>query len=451
MRPLVALLFLALLALPSNNATADTIANLRETGKAFAKIAEKCSPAVVFIKVEKKAQRPNISQGIPHGFPPELYRHFFGQPRVPQEQPPQIGQGTGFIISNDGYVLTNNHVVGGADKIIVTLDDGRELEATIVGADKRSDVAVIKLDAKELPFLRLGNSDTLKVGEWVIAAGNPFGLSQTITAGIVSAKGRNSVGLADYENFIQTDAAINPGNSGGPLINLDGEVVGINTAIYSRSGGYMGIGFAIPINMAVQIKNQLIEHGSVSRGYLGVVIQNITPDIAAGFGLELKEGVLISTIQEDGPADQAGLKRGDVIVALNGEKISEVASFRNKVALIAPETEVVLTVIREDKSSKMRVRLGALPGDKAVAKKHERDSFGFEVQQSERGVVITKVRPGSKAARAGLRSGLFILEAQRREVNSVKDLKKIIAAHKKDEPLILLVSDGRGAQYVVLR
>jgi serine protease Do len=425
---------------------AKDMATLRATSTAFAEIAKNCSPAVVFIKVEKKGASSAQMQ-----IPPQ-FRRFFGIPDTPQEAPPQVGQGTGFIISADGYILTNNHVVGGADKILVTLTDKRECEATIVGADSHSDIAVIKVEKGDLPFLPLGDSDTLQVGEWVIAAGNPFGLSHTITAGIVSAKGRNAVGLADYENFIQTDAAINPGNSGGPLINLDGEVVGINTAIYSRSGGSMGIGFAIPINMAKRIKDQLIENGSVSRGYLGVLIQNITDDISAGFGLTLTQGVLLSQVEEGSPAADAGLKRGDIVIELNGKPVVEVASFRNTVALLAPGTEVALTIIRDRERMTITVTLGTLPGDHTIAsKKKEGGHFGFEVRQSDQGVVISQVKSNSVAARAGLRPGMIILEAQRQRIESVKDLVALMKVHKKGEPLMLLIQEKGMTRYIVLR
>jgi len=432
------------------NLQAANLNTLRETGQAFSSIAKRCSPAVVFIKVEKKLSNAPVYQGIP----PEFFRHFFGNPQQfqPQQSPIQIGQGTGFIISQDGYILTNNHVVSGADKILVTLNDAQELNATVVGADKHSDVAVIKIKKTGLPFLKLGDSDVLQVGEWVVAVGNPFGLSHTITAGIVSAKGRSSVGLTDYENFIQTDAAINPGNSGGPLINLDGKVVGINTAIYSRNGGYMGIGFAIPINMAKLIKNQLIDHGSVNRAYLGVLIQNITPDLADGFSLKINKGVLISNVQDNSPAKKAGLKRGDIVIKLNGKKVDKVATFRNHIALMPPKTKINLTVIRDTKKININVTLGALSGaDSIVSIQSELSRFGFDVKDAKHGVVISKVISGSIAERVGLKVGMVILEVQRQDVDSVKSFKNIISKLKKDSPLMLLVGEGNSYHYVVMR
>jgi serine protease Do len=297
-------------------------------------------------------------------FNDEFFRRFFG-PRLPERGQPrkyrQTGQGSGFIVSKDGYILTNHHVVGDADRITVTLSDGREFTAKTVGTDPKSDVAVIKIEADNLPILPLGDSDALEVGEWVMAVGNPFGLSHTITVGVVSAKGRSTVGITDYEDFIQTDAAINPGNSGGPLINLTGEVVGIITAIFSRSGGYMGIGFAIPVNMAKAIQKQLVETGKVIRGSLGVNVQNLSKELAESFGLDSTDGVLIAGVTKDSPADKAGLRRGDVIVEFNGRNIENVGQFRNLVALTIPGTKIKLVLIRGGKRSDLAVKLGRIP------------------------------------------------------------------------------------------
>ncbi|RLB71203.1 MAG: serine protease, partial [Deltaproteobacteria bacterium] len=305
--------------------------NLRETGKAFRSVAKQVGSAVVFIKVEKEVKQRGMGSDSFGGSPfnDELLRRFFGQPPQQKRSPHQTpkhnaaGQGSGFIVSSDGYIMTNNHVVADADKVTVQLLDGSEYEAKIIGTDPPTDVALIKIDVDEkLPALKLGDSDQLEVGDWVLAFGNPFGLSHTLTAGIVSAKGRSGMGLSDYENFIQTDAAINPGNSGGPLVNLDGEVVGMNTAIYSRSGGYMGIGFAIPINMAKNIRQQLIQDGGVTRGRLGVYIQDLNKDLAESFGINQHEGILVAQVLEDSPAEKAGVQQGDVILKLDGEKVT---------------------------------------------------------------------------------------------------------------------------------
>jgi len=320
---------------------------LEQTGGAFAEIAKSALPAVVFIDVQTTVEMPPSR----YHHPLEEYfgREYFGLPesRMPRKYH-QMGQGSGFIISRDGYILTNNHVVGDADRITVTLADGRKYDARLVGADPKSEVALIKIeDDHAFPFLELGNSDTLQVGEWVLAAGNPFGLSQTITAGIVSAKERSEVGIAEYGSFIQTDAAINPGNSGGPLLNIHGEVVGINTAIYSQTGGYMGIGFAIPINQAVQIKDQLIEYGKVLRSMLGIYINEVDEELSSRLGLQESEGILILGIMEDSAAEEAGLRTGDIIVALNGQTTRKLGSFRNRVASIPPNTPVVLKIFRD--------------------------------------------------------------------------------------------------------
>jgi len=324
---------------------ADAVSTLEETGRAFKSIAKEALPAVVFIDVESTVEVPSSH------FEHPLFEQFFGrgwQGESRQREYSQQGQGSGFIISKEGYILTNSHVVNDADRITVTLGDGRKFKATLVGADPKSEVALIQIeDAKDLPVVELGDSDELAVGEWVLAAGNPFGLSQTVTAGIVSALGRDETGIAEYGNFIQTDAAINPGNSGGPLLDIQGKVVGINTAIVTRSGGYMGIGFAIPINQAVAIKEQLIAHGHVSRSVLGVYIQNVDEDLAESFGMEGMEGILISEVMPDSAAEEAGLQGGDIVMAYDGVPVSRVGAFRNRVAATPPYSEVTLKIFRD--------------------------------------------------------------------------------------------------------
>ena len=307
---------------------ADSKFSLVKTGEAFKQIAEEALPAVVFIDVESTIEVNTRSYEHP------FFEQFFGRGWQGESSPrkySQQGQGSGFIISKEGFILTNSHVVNEADRITVTLGDGRKFNASLVGSDPKSEVALIQIeDAKDLPFVELGDSDQLAAGEWVIAAGSPFGLSQTITAGIVSALGRDETGIAEYGSFIQTDAAINPGNSGGPLLDINGKVIGINTAIVTRSGGYMGVGFAIPINQAIDIKNQLIEHGHVARSVLGVYIQNVDQDLATTFGLEKREGVLISEIIPDSAAEEAGLLEGDIILSFNGKPVRRVGGFRNQ-------------------------------------------------------------------------------------------------------------------------
>ncbi len=291
--------------------------------RAFAAVVKKAAPAVVFIEVEKTVVRKE-----PHPFPfgpfpfdffgDDFMRRFF--PQIPRKFK-QRGAGSGFIVSPEGLIFTNNHVVEGADKVIVKLADGRTFKGKVVGRDPQSDVAVLKIKGHNLPTVPLGDSDKIQVGEWVIAIGNPFGLSHTVTVGVVSAKGRSGLGITDFEDFIQTDAAINPGNSGGPLLNIRGEVIGMNTAIFSRSGGYMGIGFAIPINIVKLVAEQLVEKGKVVRGWLGVVIQDLTPALAQEFGLERTEGALVAEVLKGSPADRAGLRPGDVIVGYEGKPV----------------------------------------------------------------------------------------------------------------------------------
>ena len=447
--------------------------NLRETGKAFRSVAKQVGSAVVFIKVEKEVKQRGMGSDSFGGSPfnDELLRRFFGQPPQQKRSPHQTpkhnaaGQGSGFIVSSDGYIMTNNHVVADADKVTVQLLDGSEYEAKIIGTDPPTDVALIKIDVDEkLPALKLGDSDQLEVGDWVLAFGNPFGLSHTLTAGIVSAKGRSGMGLSDYENFIQTDAAINPGNSGGPLVNLDGEVVGMNTAIYSRSGGYMGIGFAIPINMAKNIRQQLIQDGGVTRGRLGVYIQDLNKDLAESFGINQHEGILVAQVLEDSPAEKAGVQQGDVILKLDGEKVTAVASFRNKVAMTRPGSKVELLVLRGESKKKIKATIGAMDADEDghPISSGELSELGISLQKltadlAEQlgyegidGVLISKVEPGSIAARAGIRRGHLIEEVNRKEVETPEQVKRLIKESDK-KTVLLLVRQGDTSRYLALR
>jgi len=339
------------------------VESLRQSGKAFASVAQVISPSVVNIQIESDSPETGMTQvPLPFGerfpFGDEFFKRFFGDRfrGIPRQELPQgkrrtIGQGSGFVfaakdglLSDKTYILTNNHVVEGAGKINVRLQDGREFEAKITGRDPQSDVAVIEIPTGGIPPLKLADSAELEIGEWVIAIGNPFGLRHTVTVGVVSAKGRTTLGINDYEDFIQTDAAINPGNSGGPLVNLDGEVAGMNTAIFSRSGGYMGVGFAIPSNLVSAVANQLIQSGEVTRGYLGIVIQQLTPDLAESFGLDQHRGILVAQVAEGSPAAKAGLRQGDVITAYQGEPVNDVGAFRNRVALTLPDSQAQVTV-----------------------------------------------------------------------------------------------------------
>ncbi len=469
--PALVLVAFAMLA-PAGMAHADNgIENLRLAGKAFSSVARQVSPAVVYISVEKLQ---DVSQGRP-GFPfdEEFFRRFFDQPMPDNQfrnQPRQRrvqGQGSGFIISRDGYILTNNHVVGDADEVTVHLQDGRELKARQVGSDARSDVAVIKVEAGEdLPVLELGDSDQLEVGEWVLAIGSPFGLSHTLTAGIVSAKGRSSVGITDYENFIQTDAAINPGNSGGPLVDLNGKAVGMNTAIFSRSGGYMGIGFAIPINMVRNIMDQLIDSGRVTRGFLGILIQDLTQELAESFGLENRRGVLIANVTEGSPAEAGGLRQGDVVTEFDGHEVVEVGSFRNRVSMVTPGSVVEMTVMRDGESVDLKITVGTLPDEDATAMSSEEETvpdLGFSVQaltpelaerlelEDDRGVVVNSVDNDSPAFQAGLRPGMVIAEVNREAVEDVAAFNAAIRDSAEDSSVLLLVKDQRGSRYIALK
>ncbi len=464
---LILSLFAVALLLPAAPGPAwaqqDAIENLKQTGQAFRSVAKKVSPAVVFIKVEKESEV--VMPEFPFG--DEFFRRFFGAPPMPEHQPKTrkrkaVGQGSGFIISPDGLIMTNNHVVGDADKVTVRLLDGREFTADTIGTDPATDIALIKIDETDLPFLKLGDSDKLEVGDWVLAVGNPFGLSHTLTAGIVSAKGRSGIGLNDYENFIQTDAAINPGNSGGPLVNLDGEVVGINTAIFSRSGGYMGIGFAIPINMAKKIRDQLVKHGKVIRGRLGVYIQDLTPDLAESFGIDKNKGILVAQVIEDSPAEKAGLKRGDVILRIDGDPVGKVADFRNRIALTAPGTKVTLLVLRDGKRKKIKVTIGAME-DQQTAKTGTSSisSYGLSLQsltpelaerlgyEGEKGVLVAGVEAGSPAEEAGIERGDLIQEVNRVSVTTPAEVREALKKSRGGKAL-LLVRHGETTRYLAL-
>ncbi|MCD6393861.1 MAG: DegQ family serine endoprotease [Planctomycetes bacterium] len=460
------LIVLAIWAMPSPVFAEKGIATLRETSKAFSAVAKKAIPAVVSVKVEKTIKEQGQLYQSP--FDDDLLERFFG-PRYHYRQAPrqrqQIGQGSGFIISSDGYILTNNHVVGGADKIVVTLQDGKEFDdAKIIGTDPKSDVALIKIDAEDLPVIELGDSDALDIGEWVIAVGSPFGLQATVTVGVVSAKSRG-VGLAEYEDFIQTDAAINPGNSGGPLLNIDGEAIGLNTAIFSQSGGYMGIGFAIPSNLAKGVAEQLKKSGKVTRGYLGIVMhpEKITPELAEAFGLKDNKGVLITEVVPDSPADKAGLKRRDVILEMNGDVVEDWQLFRNHVAMLDPGTKVSLTVFRDSKKKEIDVKIGSLEeGQVALGISDVAEKLGLQVQEltdelarrfgyeDVKGVIVTGVTDSSPADRAGISAGMLIVSVNRQDISSVKEFSEALKESSKTKKALLLVRNEQYAQYVVL-
>lgn len=454
----------AVVLLSSSSAEAGAKEKLKETGNAFTEIAREALPAVVFIDVESTVEVS--ARRYRHPFEEFFGRGYRGYPEQEPEtrEYQQRGQGSGFIISKEGYILTNNHVVNDADKITVTLGDGREFEAKLIGTDPKTEVALIKIeDGEDLPVVPLGDSEALEVGEWVLAAGNPFGLSQTITAGIVSAKGRDETGIAEYGNFIQTDAAINPGNSGGPLLNIEGEVIGINTAIYTRSGGYMGIGFAIPINQAVNIKDQLIKYGKVSRSVLGVYLQEVDEDLAATFGLEEKGGVLINQVVEDSAAEEAGIKGGDIVVEMNGKKVVKLQPFRNRVANTPPNSKIELKIFRDGKYIEVSAITKEMEGDDGVVLGEDDavEKLGITVESMEsdvarrmgyediEGVIVTEVDEGSAAWQAGIQPGQVITSINRRPVDSISSFKKAIRENE-GERILFLVTDGRVSRFIVV-
>ncbi len=450
-------------ALAEDLATSPGTRLADELSQAFEQVAETITPSVVTISTEtkaKKATQPKKNDPL---------RDFFGEDFFDRLAPvPQRGLGTGVIVDEQGHILTNNHVIGDADEVTVRLSNERSVRAKVVGSDPRTDLAVIKIKVKEkLPTpAKLGDSDKLKIGEWVVAAGASFGLDNTITAGIVSAKGRAISGGLQYEDFIQTDAAINPGNSGGPLVNLKGEVVGINTAIVSKSGGYMGIGFAIPVNMAKQVMDSLISKGKVTRGWLGVGIQNLTEDLARSFDYPSTEGALVGQVDPDGPSKKAGLQQGDIIVQLGREKIKNVNQLRNFVATIKPGTSIEVHLLRNGKKELKSVTIGELPAQPAeqtteVNGTNEElgltvDEFNSGSQRRPRtsrtsGVVITEIDPQGLAARAELQPGDIVVSINGEDVESIEDFK---AAMKKAsiEKGIRFVVETQGMQrFAIIR
>ena len=440
-----------------------------QTSKAFTNVAKKCMPAVVFIKVELASEDDGYGyQQAPYRNPfdsNDLFQRFFGlQPRGRPQQPQyEMSQGSGFIVTHDGYIMTNAHVVKNAEKISVVLGTGAEVDATLIGTDPHTDIAIIKIDGEGLPFLELGDSEEMDIGEWVVAIGSPFQLEASLTVGVISAKGRQNLKITDLEDFIQTDAAINPGNSGGPLLNLHGEVIGINTAIVSRSGGYMGIGFAIPSNMAKNIMAQIIDKGMVTRGFLGIAMQPVDKDIAEAFGLEKAEGVLIAEVVKDSPADKAGLKQGDIILECNGIPIKSMASFRNEISLMSPGATVTLKVSRKGELLTMPVVLGTA-SDTMSASAGVVQKLGIEVDNLtpelakqlgyvnlEEGVVITKVKPSSAAALAGMRPGYLIQGINHKKVANVTEFNDAINEASKNKRILMLVRQGNVTRFYTIK
>lgn len=465
----------------------DAIAAASTLTTAFERVADIIQPSVVSISATKKPKPANAPNGpknrMQRGMPQDPFfdpfREFFGEDFMErfgnqgQDQAPQTGLGTGVIIDKAGHIITNNHVIGEADEVIVRIHgDKKEYKAEIVGSDPRSDLAVIKVsDVTNLTPATFGDSEKLRIGEWVIAAGNPFGLQNSITAGIVSAKGRSISNSGQYEDFIQTDAAINPGNSGGPLVNLYGQVIGINTAIFSRSGGYMGIGFAIPSNMAKDVSSSLITKGKVVRGWLGVAIQNLTDEMASSFDYTDTEGALIGQVQPGSPAAKSGMQQGDIVISFNGQKIKDVNQLRNLVADTSPGSSVPVTVFRNGKQVKLTVAVDELAQkDTEFGATETQDgsvtsNLGITIDsltpeianrigsKKRSGVVILSVQPGSLADDAGLMARDVIVSVDGTEIASVKEFTEAVTDQTVKSPRgVRLVVETRGMErFIILK
>lgn len=428
----------------------------------FVGLAKKLKPEVVNISTTQIAKEPSFQSpfGENERFS-EFWKRYFGTP-FPRGQFKQRSLGSGFIIDPDGLILTNYHVVDDAEKITVRLSDGREFEGKVVGKDQKTDIALVKISAQNLPVAPLGDSDRLEVGEWVMAIGNPFGLDYTVTSGIVSAKDRQ-IGAGPYDHFIQTDASINPGNSGGPLINLRGEVVGIDSAIFSQSGGNIGIGFAIPINLVKDVLPQLKSAGTVTRGWLGASIQGVTADIAQSLGLEKTKGALVSSVVKNGPAARAGINVGDVVVEYDGKEIKNANDLPSLVATTPVGKTVPLKVFRDKKETTLAVTIGKLQEEEVVASTTEQGDLGLTVQQITpelaarldlgrmRGVVIAAVEPGSVANEAGMQAGDIIREINRKPIRNLSDFRKATEGVAWDKSVLFLVQREDNTIFLALR
>jgi serine protease Do len=481
--PGVLLGLLVLFALPGlgRSQEEESIAALQRMGHAFTSVAERTSRSVVAVRSTRRmTARARSREETPSDpsldpFSEDFFQYFFRRQTPPEDSTKRDyirrAQGSGFIISREGHILTNNHVVAGADKIAVELADGRTMDAEVVGTDAESDVAVIRVKADNLEPVALGDSEALQIGEWVLAIGNPLGLSHSITAGIVSAKGRSGFNVATYENFIQTDAAINMGNSGGPLVNLNGQAVGINTFIVGPGGGNIGIGFAIPINIARDVADQLIRNGAVERGYLGIIPQDLTPELADAFGLSGTRGVIVAHVAEGSAAAQADLERGDVVLEFGGVKTDSASQFRDLVASRKPGTEVKLIILRGGAHRTVTATLEKRPPleeppsgpPEPAGSRDELQQLGLTVEDmtaelAERfklndrtGVIITKVMPGSEAAEKGLRQGYVIREVDRQPIHTVEQFKEAVAgALAGGHHVLLFITNGQSGAYVLL-
>lgn len=456
-----------LLLIGNLNANSDN-SLAQQTARDFTAVAKKSIPAVVAIRVKAESSNRNPFSEDGDLFGDEIFKFFFGPRRDWGQQQPVVGQASGFIVSPEGHVITNSHVVKNASEILVRLNDGKEMAGKVIGYDQNTDIAVIKINGKNLPYLKFGDSDSQEIGQWTIAIGNPFGLQASLTVGVISAKGRNNLDIANVEDFIQTDAAINRGNSGGPLLNLDGEVVGMNTAIVSNmgTGGYMGIGFAIPSNMIKRVMEQLVSTGSVKRGYVGISLQNIDPDLGQAFGLQQDNGVVVVEVVKGSPGDRAGLQQGDVIQFFNKIPVSNNGALRTTIALTPPGTKVVFMIVRKGKVMEVPVEVGLYPdakGATAAAAPETINKYGFEVQEmtpelaqnlgitNESGVVISSVDPNSPAAWAGLKKGAVIMAVDQKKISTLDQFNSIVKEKPADKPLLLLIKQGEAVRYLSLK
>jgi serine protease Do len=436
----------------------------QDSSLSFSPIVKRVTPSVVKVVTRERAKEMQVDGGAPFDDPDlrQFFGPFFGgrggQRRIVR-QPPQIGLGSGVIVSGDGYILTNSHVVDDAESLKVTLSDGRILTAKVIGKDQKSDIAVIKVDARDLPALTFADSDDIQVGDRVLAVGNPFGIGETVTSGIVSGTGRSGATGIDYEDFIQTDAAINPGNSGGALVDMQGRLIGLNTAILTRSGGFQGIGFAIPANLARHVVDSLVKSGKVVRGYLGVTIQDISPDLADQFQLKSNSGAVVADVKTDGPAAGAGLKSGDVILDFQGKPLKDSRQLKFAVAATEPGQKVKLGYLREGKTETATVTIGEVPGEKQTVAASTNSDTGvldgvevadldagarseFEVPPRVHGAVVSNVDPSSAAAEAGLAPGDVIEEINRQPVRTADDAVKLTERAGNRKTLLKLWSHG---------
>jgi serine protease Do len=439
----------------------ETLETLSKMDEAISEVAAVVKPSVVNISSTKTVKGPGTESPFSNN---PFFKKFFGD--EPLERPrehKQSGLGSGVIVDGDGYILTNNHVIKDADEIKVKLSDQREFKGKVIGTDRKTDIAVIKVDAKNLPAIKFGDSDNLKVGSTVLAIGNPFGLTQTVTSGIVSATGRANVGIADYEDFIQTDAPINPGNSGGALVNIRGELVGINTAIVSTTGGYQGIGFAIPSAMAKTVMDSLIKNGKVIRGWLGVSIQPLTPELAKQFNLKDGEGVLVGDVVEDSPSEKAGIQRGDVITEFDGKEVRDVTSLRNMVAGTEPDKVVKIKLFRDGQPNTVEVKLNEMTGEiRTLSKTFENSLKGVSVQDITppirktldvpkriTGVIVTDIADDSPAEDILMRDDI-IMEINKKQIRDIKDYESVAPTIKSGEDILVLIYRKNSTFYLTL-